>query len=104
MDEGIFVLSEKSGRFFAGPDAPEPWQNDSREAMQFSTASGAWRYAKELQKAHGALLQGGPISLQLYDPVTSKVTRLTDTDAPYYLLRPLWRSVLATTGQPAAFF
>lgn len=96
MDDGIFVLSEKSGRFFAGPDAPEPWRNDSREAMRFSTASGAWRYAKELQKAHGEFLQGGPISLQLYDPVTRKVTRLTDTDVPYYVLRPLWRDVLKT--------
>jgi hypothetical protein len=48
MDSREIVLSEPSGLFFVGPDAPDPWLDDPRQALRFSSASEAWRSVQDL--------------------------------------------------------
>ncbi len=98
MDNRIIVLSEKSGLFFVGPDAPEPWLEDARQAMRFSSAPEAWRYAKDLELSQAERLQGDPLELALYDPDANQTSHLVSTDADYPVLRAQWRQ--APWGSP----
>ncbi len=91
------VLREKSGLFFVGPDAPEPWLDDARRAMRFSCASQAWHYAQDLEISQAELLQGNPLELALYDSDANQTSHLVSTDAEYPVLRAQWREV---PGEP----
>ena len=97
VDSRVFVLSEKSGLFFVGPDAPAPWLDDPLQAMQFSSASEAWRYAKDLEQPQGVFLQGDPVILEALDRESGEALRIAPADTPYALLRSSWRRVL---GEP----
>ena len=95
MDPRVVVLSEPSGLFFTGPDTPEPWLDDSRHAMRFTSPGDAWLYAKDLARAQAEFLQGDPIRLELYDRDTNEASHLVSTDAVYPVLRGQWKRTLA---------
>ncbi len=97
MDSRVIVLSEQSGLFFVGPDAPEPWLADPRQAMRFASGSQAWRYAKGLEQSQSEFLEGHPVELETYDPVANEAARVVSTDATYPVLRARWRQAL---GEP----
>ena len=90
MESRVVVLSEPSGLFFVGPDAPAPWLDDPRQAMRFSSASEAWRYAKDLAQTQSEFLEGSAVALETYDPVTHETSRVVTTDDVYAAMRSRW--------------
>jgi hypothetical protein len=96
MDEPSYILSAAPGIYYAGPDKPERFVDDPGKAMLFESAAQAWRAAKQLEGSPAEHAHGGPVVLHLYDGETGKISRLTDTGVPEYVLRPFWRDVLKT--------
>ncbi len=97
MDSRVIVLSEQSGLFFVGPDAPEPWLADSRQAMRFASGSQAWRYAKGLEQSQSEFLEGHPVELETYDTVSRDTARVVSSADPYPVLKARWRRAF---GEP----
>ncbi len=97
MESRVVVLSEPSGLFFVGPDAPDPWLDDPRQAMRFSSASQAWRYAKDLERSQSEFLEGHPVELETYDTVSQDTARVVSSADPYPVLKARWRRAF---GEP----